>query len=215
LKVVSINVGRPRQIPWQGQLVQTSIFKSPVAGRIRVKHHNLDGDEQSDLTVHGGVSKAVYVYPSEHYAFWKRELPDEELGWGNFGENLTTEGVLEDRVRIGDSLRVGSAEFIVTQPRLPCFKLGIRFNRPDMVKRFHASGRSGFYLSIVREGEVGTGDEVALVAGPDDSISVAEIFRLYTAEDLDATLIQRVTELPALSPSWREHFRKRLGSLMS
>jgi MOSC domain-containing protein YiiM len=212
MKIVSINVGRPRQIPWQGQLVQTSIFKSPVAGRVRVRHHNLDGDEQSDLTVHGGVNKAVYVYPSEHYTFWKRELPDTQLRWGNFGENLTTEGLLEDRVRIGDTLRIGSAEFSVTQPRLPCFKLGIRFNRADMVKRFHLSGRSGFYLSIVREGEVGSGDEIALIAGDDDGITVAEIFRLYnTADGADPQLMQRVTELPALSPSWREHFRKRLA----
>jgi MOSC domain-containing protein YiiM len=212
MKIVSINVGRPRQIPWQGQLVQTSIFKSPVAGRVQVRPHNLDGDEQSDLTVHGGVNKAVYVYPSEHYAFWKRELPDADLGWGNFGENLTTEGLLEDRVRIGDTLRIGSAEFIVTQPRMPCFKLGIRFNRADMVKRFHLSGRSGFYLSIVREGEVGCGDEIALIAGDDDGITVAEIFRLYnTADGADPQLMQRVTELPALSPSWREHFRKRLA----
>jgi MOSC domain-containing protein YiiM len=212
MKIVSINVGRPRQIPWQGQLVQTSIFKSPVAGRVQVRPHNLDGDEQSDLTVHGGVNKAVYVYPSEHYAFWKRELPDADLGWGNFGENLTTEGLLEDRVRIGDTLRIGSAEFIVTQPRMPCFKLGIRFNRADMVKRFHLSGRSGFYLSIVREGEVGSGDEIALIAGDDDGITVAEIFRLYnTADRADPQLMQRVTELPALSPSWREHFRKRLA----
>jgi MOSC domain-containing protein YiiM len=212
MKIVSINVGRPRQIPWQGQLVQTSIFKSPVAGRVRVRPHNVDGDEQSDLTVHGGVNKAVYVYPSEHYAFWKRELPDADLGWGNFGENLTTEGLLEDRVRIGDTLRIGSAEFIVTQPRMPCFKLGIRFNRADMVKRFHLSGRSGFYLSIVREGEVGADDEVAHGAGREDSISVAAIFGLYTADDADRQLMQRATELPALSPSWREHFRKRLAT---
>jgi MOSC domain-containing protein YiiM len=211
MKIVSINVGRPRQIPWQGQFVLTSIFKAPVTGRVRVKPYNVDGDEQSDLTVHGGVNKAVYVYPSEHYAFWKRELPDADFGWGNFGENLTTEGLLEDRVRIGDTLRIGSAEFIVTQPRLPCFKLGIRFNRADMVKHFHLSGRSGFYLSIVREGEVGADDEVAHVAGGDDSISVAAIFRLYTADDADRQLMQRATELPALSPSWREHFRKRLA----
>jgi MOSC domain-containing protein YiiM len=212
MKIVSINVGRPRQIPWQGQFVQTSIFKSPVAGRVRVKPHNLDGDQQSDLTVHGGVHKAVYVYPSEHYTFWHRELPDEDLGWGNFGENLTTEGLLEDRVRIGDTLRIGSAEFVVTQPRLPCFKLGIRFNRPDMVKRFHLSGRSGFYLSIVGEGDVGADDEVAHVTGAGESISVAQIFKLYTADDADPYLMQRATELPALSPSWRDHFRKRLAT---
>jgi MOSC domain-containing protein YiiM len=210
MKIVSINVGRPRQIPWQGQLVQTSIFKSPVRGRVRVRLHNLDGDEQSDRTVHGGVNKAVYVYPSEHYEFWKRELPDADLDWGNFGENLTTEGILEDRVQIGDTLRVGSAEFVVTQPRMPCFKLGIRFDRADMVKRFHRSGRSGFYLSITREGEVGPDDEVTLTTGRNDSISVAEIFRLYTDDEGDQQLVRRAVELSALSPSWREHFRKRL-----
>ncbi len=210
MRIVSINVGRPRQIPWQGQLVLTSIFKSPVSGRVRVKPHNLDGDEQSDPTVHGGVNKAVYVYPSEHYEFWKRELPDAELAWGNFGENLTTAGILEDRVQIGDTLRAGSAEFVVTQPRMPCFKLGIRFNRPDMVKRFHQSGRCGFYLSIAREGEVGSDDEVTLTAGKNDSLSVAEIFRLYSDDGADQRLVRQAAELSALPPNWREHFRKRL-----
>jgi len=210
MRIVSVNVGRPRQVPWQGELVLTSIFKEPVAARLRVRRHNVDGDEQSDLTVHGGVYKAVYVYPSEHYESWKRELGDTALTWGNFGENLTTAGLLEDHVRIGDTLRMGTAEFMVTQPRLPCFKLGIRFNRPDMVKRFHKNGWSGFYLTIVGEGELGTADEIELVPGREPSITVAEIFRLYTDPAPDPDVVRRVIELPALSSGWKDHFSKKL-----
>ncbi len=144
MKVVSINVGPPRDVEWRGKTVRTSIFKEPVAGRVRVERLNVKGDQQSDLTVHGGADKAVYVYPGEHYAFWREELPDVDLPWGAFGENFTTEGLIEDSVHIGDQLRVGSAEFVVTQPRMHCFKLGIRFGRPDMVKRFLRSGRNRF-----------------------------------------------------------------------
>ena len=145
MKLLSVNVGLPREIEWKGKIVRTSIFKAPVPGRIRVAKLNVEGDQQSDLTVHGGIDKAVYAYPSEHYAFWRHELPGVELPSGVFGENFTTEGLLEETLHIGDRLRIGSSEFVVTQPRMPCFKLGIRFNRPDMVKRFLQSGRTGFY----------------------------------------------------------------------
>jgi MOSC domain-containing protein YiiM len=144
LKLLSVNVGMPREVDWHGRFVRTSIFKSPVLGSVRVATLNLEGDKQSDLTVHGGVHKAIYAYPSEHYLLWREELPDLDLPWGAFGENFTTEGLLEEAVHIGDRLRVGSAEFVVTQPRMPCFKLGIRFGRPEIVKRFLQSGRSGF-----------------------------------------------------------------------
>src|SRR5205807_2612484 len=154
MKLLSINVGLPQEIDWRGETVRTSIFKAPVAGRVRVTTLNVEGDRQSDLSVHGGSDKAVYAYPSEHYAFWRTELPGTELPWGMFGENFTTEGLLERKVYIGDRLRAGSAEFIVTQPRMPCFKLGIRFGRPDMVKRFQRSGRTGFYLAVLQEGTV-------------------------------------------------------------
>ena len=154
VKLVSVNVGLPREIEWKGKIVRTSIFKAPLSGPVRVAKLNLEGDQQSDLTVHGGIDKAVYAYPSEHYPFWQGELPDMDLPWGVFGENFTTKGLLEDAVHIGDRFRAGSAELVVTQPRMPCFKLGIRFNRPDMVKRFLESGRTGFYFAVLKEGEV-------------------------------------------------------------
>ncbi len=174
----SINVGLPREILWHRKTVTTSIFKAPVSGRIRVSRHNLAGDQQSDLTVHGGVDKAVYVYPSEHYAYWREQLPDFPLPWGAFGENFTSEGLLEDAIRIGDRLRIGTAEFAVTQPRMPCFKLGVRFDRADMVKRFLQSGRSGFYLSVSKEGEVTAGDTVTFIARDEHAVSVADVVSL-------------------------------------
>jgi len=188
----------------------TSIFKFPVAGPVLVKRLHLEGDKPSDLTVHGGAEKAVYAYPSEHYEFWRQELPDVELAWGAFGENFTTQGLLEDTVRIGDWLRIGSAEFTVTQPRTPCFKLGIRFNRTDMVRRFLQSGRTGFYLSVSREGSVTPGDSIAVTTPSEASITVADIMRLYTDKSPNPDLLLRASRLPALSEGWRESFRNRL-----
>jgi len=211
MKLLSVNVGLPREIEWKGKMVRTSIFKEPVSGRVRVTNLNLEGDQQSDLTVHGGIHKAVYVYPSEHYAFWRKELPGTDLPWGMFGENFTTEGSLDDRtVFIGDRFRVGSAEFVVTQPRMPCFKLGIRFGRPDIIKRFLHSGRAGFYLAVVQEGEVGAGDSIELVTRDQRGITVAEIVNLYTSDAANQDLLRRVSELSALPESWRDYFRKRL-----
>jgi MOSC domain-containing protein YiiM len=173
VKVVSVNVGLPREVNWQGQTVRTSIYKDPVAARLWARRLNLEGDRQSDLTVHGGAEKAVYVYPSEHYDFWRRELPGVDLPWGSFGENITSEGLDESSVRIGDRLTIGSAEFVVTQPRTPCFKLAIRFGRLDMIKRFLRSGRTGFYLSVSREGELAAGDPIALAPAEEPSVTVA------------------------------------------
>ena len=174
MQVISINVGLPREVEWRDQIVRTSIFKKPVAGRVRVGRLNIEGDQQSDLTVHGGAGKAVYVYPSEHYDFWQKELPDADLPWGAFGENLTTTGLTEDDVRIGDHFAIGSAEFVVTQPRMPCFKLTIRFGRADMIKRFYRSGRSGFYLAVAKEGEIGAGDEISLLSRDDGAMTIVE-----------------------------------------
>jgi MOSC domain-containing protein YiiM len=174
MQVISINVGLPREVEWRDQMVRTSIFKQPVTRRVRVDRLNIEGDQQSDLTVHGGVDKAVYVYPSEHYEFWRKELPDFDLPWGAFGENLTTSGLTEDAVRIGDRFGIGSAEFIVTQPRMPCFKLTIRFGRADMIKRFYRSGRSGFYFAVAKDGEIGAGDEIILLSRDGDAITIAE-----------------------------------------
>src|SRR5213596_3826739 len=164
MKLLSVNVGLPREVEWKGKIVCTSIFKAPVPGRVRVARLNLEGDQQSDLSVHGGIDKAIYAYPSEHYSLWRHELPGMDLPWGVFGENFTTEGLLEETVHIGDRFRIGSAEFVVTQPRMPCFKLGIRFDRPDIVKRFLQSGRTGLYLAVLKEGEVAAGDSIQFTA---------------------------------------------------
>lgn len=206
----SINVGLPRDVQWRRNIVTTSIFKAPVTGRILVTRLNLAGDKQSDLTVHGGVDKAVYVYPSEHYAYWREQLPDFPLPWGAFGENFTSDGLLEDAIRIGDRLRIGTAEFTVTQPRMPCFKLGIRFDRADMVKLFLKSGKSGFYLSVSKEGEVTAGDTVTFIARGEDSLSVSDVVSLYTADGANRDLLRRASKLRALPESWRDHFRQRL-----
>jgi MOSC domain-containing protein YiiM len=160
--------------------------------------------------MHGGLEKAVYAYPSEHYAFWRAELLGIDLPWGVFGENLTTEGLLEDTVHIGDRLRAGSAEFVVTQPRLPCFKLGIRFGRPDMVKRFQRSGRTGFYLAVLHEGELAAGDSLEFIAQDEHGVTVADIVGLYVADAANQDMLRRVSELPALPEGWRDYFRKRL-----
>jgi MOSC domain-containing protein YiiM len=210
MKVVSVSVGLPREVEWRGKTVRTSIFKEPVAGRVRVGRLNLEGDRQADLTVHGGTDKAVYVYPAEHYAFWREQLPGTDLPWGAFGENMTTEGLVEDGVHIGDQFAIGSAQFAVTQPRMPCFKLGIRFGRPDVVKLFLRSGRSGFYLEVSREGEVQAGDTITLIARHDPAVTVAEIVRLYAEDAVNQELLRTASELSALPQGWRDYFRKRL-----
>ena len=185
MKLVSVQVGSPRMVRWYGKPVSTGIYKEPVAGHIMLYQFNLDGDQQADLTVHGGQYKAVYVYPSEHYPVWQEEFPDLLLPYGMFGENFTTEGLDEESVHIGDQFRIGEAVVEVTQPRMPCYKLGVRFARPDMPKRFHASGRCGFYLAVLREGEVGAGDLWERIARNDQQVSVIERYRQYFRGDED------------------------------
>ena len=210
MKLLSVNVGLPREVEWRGRKVRTSIWKNPKKGRVEVARLNLSGDEQSDLSVHGGADKAVYAYPAEHYAFWRTELPDMDLSWGAFGENLTIEGLIESQAMIGDRILIGSAEFVVTQPRMPCFKLGIRFGREDMVKRFLRSGRTGFYLAVLREGEVGAGDRIEFTLHDDRALSVADIAALYARDSDNQATLRRAADTPALPESWREYFRKRL-----
>jgi len=210
MELVSVNVGLPREVEWHGRKVRTSIWKSPQPGRVRVERLDLEGDRQSDLSVHGGPEKAVYAYPSEHYAYWRKELATEDLPWGAFGENFTTAGLLEREVKIGDRLRIGSAEFVVTQPRMPCYKLAVRFGRDDMVRRFLASGRSGFYLAVLSEGEVGQGDAIAFASRDTHDVTVADIAALYAGDADNQGLLRRAVELPALPESWREYLRQRL-----
>ena len=194
--------------------VSTGIFKEPVAGRVMLRTLNLDGDRQADLSVHGGPSKAVYVYPSEHYEYWKRELPEMKLPWGMFGENFTTEGLFESELNIGDKFHVGSAVVMVTEPRMPCYKLGIKFGRSDIVKRFLASERTGFYFAVLQEGEVGAGDSIDLIERSKDSVRVSDITLLYTREKRNVGLLRRAMEVEALPESWKSYFQHRLEKLI-
>ena len=213
MKLVSVNIGLPRDVMWQGRIVNTAIYKSPVDGRVALRKLNLDGDRQADFSVHGGEHKAVYCYPVAHYEYWRSELPGYELPMGAFGENFTVDGPLEDTVFLGDRFEVGSAEVVVTEPRLPCYKLGLRFQSADMVKRFLASGRTGFYVAVAREGEVGAGDEFRLIARDSGGVPVSEITRLYAEKgysDADADAARRALGVAALSESWKEYLRYRL-----
>lgn len=213
MRVVSLNVARPRIVMWNNQPVSTGIFKEPIEGRIMLRTLNLDGDRQADLSVHGGINKAVYAYPLEHYDFWRGELPDMELAHGAFGENFTTEGLTEESVCIGDRFRIGAAEVSVTQPRMPCYKLGIKFKRAEIIKRFLLSLRSGFYFAVVREGEVGAGDEIELISRDAHEVSVRDVVRLYADEKGNAVLLRRAIAVEALPESWRTHFQAQLDRL--
>jgi MOSC domain-containing protein YiiM len=211
--VVSVNVGLPRSVRWKGRDVTTGIFRAPVEGRVPLRRLNLDGDRQADLSVHGGATKAVYAYPLEHYAFWQ-EVLDEELLFGAFGENLTVKGLpLEEEIAVGDRLRIGAAELVVTQPRVPCYKLGLRFGRKDMPKRFLASRRSGYYLAVEMEGDVGAGDRVETLARHPARIPVAEVTRVYASDRADLATIERLVALDALPEDWRRYFAKRLAAV--
>jgi MOSC domain-containing protein YiiM len=210
--VVSVNVGGVRRVEWRRTTVETGIFKEPVSGRVHVGRLGLDGDRQADLSVHGGPEKAVYAYPLEHYGPWRDELPELALEAGAFGENLTVAGLpLEDEIHVGDRMAVGSSELVVTQPRLPCFKLGIRFGRADMVKRFLMSRRTGYYFSVLVEGEIQAGDGIVPVARAAGSVPVAEITRLYAFDHDDEDAVRRVIAAPGLPESWRAWFADRLG----
>ncbi len=212
MRVVSVNVGMPREIQWQGKSILTSIFKAPVHGRISLRKHNLEGDRQSDLTVHGGRDKAVYVYPSESYAYWREELPETEFVWGNFGENLTTEGLSDDDLGIGDLLRVGGATVMVTQPRIPCYKLAARFERPDMVKRFAAARRPGFYFAVVEEGEVAEGDGIEILDRADVRMTVRDLFVLYFSKERDVATLRKALALRGLAEDWQREIRGLLAA---
>jgi len=210
MRLISINVGLPREIVWRDTTVTTGIFKQPVEGPVMVRTLNLDGDRQADLSVHGGVEKAIYAYPGEHYGYWRGELENTELPWGMFGENFTVEGLHEDSVYIGDRYGIGDVEVAVTQPRLPCYKLGARFGRADFVKRFLASRRTGFYFSVRKEGLAQAGDAIQLLDRPQTRISVSDITRVYAFEKDDLDTIREALRVEALPESWRSYFQHQL-----
>ena len=209
-RLISVNVGEPRELLWMGRTVKTGIFKEAIRGRVAVRRLNLNGDKQADLSVHGGLDKAVCLYPAEHYVYWQEEYPGMQLPWGMFGENLTTEGMLEDEVSIGDQFRVGSVELMVTQPRLPCYKLGIRFGREDIIKRFMAAGRPGFYLRVLQEGEVGAGDTIERISRDDGEVTVSDVFRLIGKDRDDTETLRRAVQVKTLPDSLRSHFLNNL-----
>jgi len=211
MAIVSVNVGTPRQVTAGDGVVTTGIFKTPVAGRVRLQTLNLDGDRQADLTVHGGPDKAVYVYSAEHYPAWCDELGGE-LPWGAFGENFDVDGCLEDEICLGDTIRAGTALLQVTEPRLPCYKLGIKFGDPGMIKTFLDSGRTGFYGRVIEAGEVGAGDVFTIVERDSARVPVSEVTRLYTRDRGDLAAIRRVLGVAALGGGWRQHFEKRLAA---
>lgn len=191
-RVLRISVSKPKVVEWNGRLVATGIFKEPVEGKVKVGKLNLDGDQQADLTVHGGPDKAVYAYPVAQYEYWKKELPNRDLPWGSFGENLTISGFDENSICIGDKLKVGTALFVVTQPRMPCYKLGIRLNDPGMVRRFYKSGKWGVYLAVLQEGDIETGDLIEREGSDGNGVTLAEVARCFIDPNVDSALISKV-----------------------
>lgn len=211
MKVLSVSVGKPQVVEASLEsYVTTAIFKKPVNGRVKVNEFNLEGDAQADLIVHGGWSKAVYAYPGEHYEFWRGELPEMELSDSQFGENLTTEGLLESETFIGDKLRIGTAEFVVTEPRMPCYKLGIKFGRSDILRRFLQSRRSGFYLAVIKTGDLGAGDKIEILSRDANKVSVTDIVRVYVQDKDDINTMNRAVNVNVLPDGWKDEFRERL-----
>ena len=213
-KLISVNVGLPREVRWKNKMVTTAIFKEPVEGRVMVNTLNIEGDGQADLEVHGGPSKAVYAYPAEHYASWRGELDDMELPWGIFGENLTTEGLLEDAVRIGDRFSIGTTTLQVTEPRVPCYKLAVRFDRPDIVRLMKETGRTGFYLRVLEEGVVEAGDDIEALGRDPGEVTVKDITQLHSGrETANAQLMRQAISIAALGEDWRGYFEHKLKKI--
>ena len=215
MKILSVNVGLPRKVLFNGQIVTTAIFKDPVKGPIMLRKLNLDGDKQADLTVHGGLDKAVYSYPSEHYDYWRKQFPNTDLVWGMFGENFTTEGLFEDAVNVGDQFQIGSAKIVATQPRMPCYKLGVRFGRMDVIRRFMASGRPGIYFKVLTEGEVQRDDKIKIIRRDKNNVTVKDIVSLYIARnDIDnIETMKRATKIRDLPEGWRHEFQQKIEQL--
>jgi MOSC domain-containing protein YiiM len=209
-KILSINVSLPKEIDFEGQKVTTGIFKEPIEGRIMLRTLNLDGDKQADLTVHGGPDKAVYAYPIEHYEFWRKVYPNMEMPNGMFGENFTIEGLMESEVSVGDAFEIGSSKVIATQPRMPCYKLGVKFGRMDVLKKFLASGRSGIYFRVLEEGEVGAGDSIIKIKKDTNRVAISDVVRLYAIDREDISTMRRAIKVEVLPEGWRDYFTEQI-----
>ncbi len=215
MKVLSVNVGLPKNVLFNGQIITTAIFKDPVNSPIILRKLNLDGDKQADLTVHGGIDKAVYSYPEEHYYYWRKQFPNMDLGWGMFGENFTTEGLLEDAVNVGDQFQIGSAKLVATQPRMPCYKLGVRFGHMDVIRKFMTSGRPGIYFKVLTEGEIKTGDKIKLIKRDKNNVTVKDIVTLYITRNNTDNIetMRRATKIRDLPEGWRSEFQQKIEQL--
>ena len=209
-KILSVNVSYPKEVDFEGQKVTTGIFKEPVEGRIKLRTLNLDGDKQADLTVHGGPDKAVYAYPVEHYEFWHKVYPNMEMPNGMFGENFTIEGLMENDVNVGDVFEIGSAKVVATQPRMPCYKLGVKFGRMEVLKKFLASGRSGIYFKVLEEGEVGAGDSIIQIHKDTNRVGISDIVRLYASDREDIKTMRRAVKVEALPKGWKDYFYEQI-----
>ncbi len=215
MKVLSVNVGLPKNVLFNGQIITTAIFKDPVNGPIILRKLNLDGDKQADLTVHGGIDKAVYSYPEEHYYYWRKQFPNMDLGWGMFGENFTTEGLLEDAVNVGDQFQIGSAKLVATQPRMPCYKLGVRFGHMDVIRKFMTSGRPGIYFKVLTEGEIKINDKIKLIKRDKNNVTVKDIVTLYITRNNTDNIetMRRATKIRDLPEGWRSEFQQKIEQL--
>jgi len=211
MRIQSVNVGRPQTLPWQGKFITTAIFKTPVAGPVSLVGHNFAGDEQADRRVHGGPNKAVYAYDRAHYEFWKTELPGYAFTDGNFGENLTTEGLTDDTVRLGDQFRIGSAVLMAVQPRFPCSKLGLRFNDVSITKRFADARRHGIYFRVVEEGTVQTGDAIELVEKSAVPVTIQDVVNAFYGLETDPALLDAMRKFPHLPGYVREAIGRKAG----
>jgi len=215
MKVLSVNVGLPRKVLFNGQTITTAIFKDPIKGPVMLRKINLDGDKQADLTVHGGVDKAVYSYPAEHYDYWRKQYPNIDIVWGMFGENFTTEGLMEDTVNIGDQVQIGSAKLVATQPRMPCYKLGVRFGIMEIIRRFLSSGRPGIYFKVLKQGEVKTDDKIEIIEKDKNNVTVKDIVRLYINRDHvdNIETMRRAIKISALPEGWKYEFQQNIEQL--
>lgn len=212
MKLISVNVGLPVKVKFGNEIVTTGIFKNPVDKRINLKKLNLEGDRQADLTVHGGLDKAVYSYPYEYYDFWRKEFPDISFNWGMFGENLTTEGLFESQVNVGDRFQIGSAQLVATQPRMPCYKLGVKFGRMDIIKKFLKSEKSGIYFKVIKEGGIFINDTIKLIKKDNNNITIKNIVELITKEDKEnTTLLEKTVKVRDLPQGWKNYFLEKLS----
>jgi len=211
MKILSVNIGSLREIIRGGKKVQSGIFKQPVEGPIEMCRFGLEGDHTANKKIHGGIDKAVCLYPAEHYEAWRDELGKPDLSFGDFGENLTTQGLMEDEVCLGDRFRIGSAEVVVTQPRDPCATLSARFALRDLLKRFRKSGRTGFYASVVNEGSVNSGDSIECVSKDENRVSITEFNRVLNREPGVEDIIRRACNVSALPEKLKDKLLKQLG----